>query len=62
MTNRGSRKRIRAIRFRDNWSVEVWVFLAVMLFAALVGVPWLIRHPPIHHHHDNEWVAPGSRQ
>jgi len=47
---RGSRKRLRRIRLRDNWSVELWIFLAVMLFTLFVVVPWIVRHPPSDHH------------
>jgi hypothetical protein len=48
---RGSRKRLRRLRFSGNWSVELWIFLAVMLFTLFVVVPWIVRHPPIDQHH-----------
>jgi hypothetical protein len=44
---RGSRKRLRRITLRGNWSIELWIFIAIMAFMLLVGVPWLIRHPPM---------------
>lgn len=44
-TFRGSKHRLRKIRFRGNWSIEIWVLLAIILTALLVGVAWLIRHP-----------------
>jgi hypothetical protein len=49
-SQRGSRKRLRRIRLQGNWSVEFWLFVLVMLVALFVLVPWLIRHPPSHHH------------
>jgi hypothetical protein len=47
---RGSRKRVRRLRLRGNWSVELWIFLAVMLFTLFVVVPWIVRHPPADQH------------
>ena len=49
-TYRGSRKRLRRITLRGNWSIELWIFVAIMAFMLLIGVPWLIRHPPVDHH------------
>jgi hypothetical protein len=37
IVDRGSRRRLRRITLRDNWSVELWLFVLgvlVMLFAA----------------------------
>jgi hypothetical protein len=48
---RGSRKRVRRIRFRDNWPVELWILVAVILFMLFVVVPWLVQHPPPDHQH-----------
>jgi hypothetical protein len=48
---RGSRRRLRRLTFRGNWSVELWIFLAVMLFMLFVVVPWIVRHPPSDQHH-----------
>jgi hypothetical protein len=48
---RGSRKRLRRLRLSGNWSVELWIFLAVMLFTLFVVVPWIVRHPPSDQHH-----------
>jgi len=47
---RGSRKRLRRIGWRENTSVELWIFVVLVLFMLFVGIPWLIRHPPVHHH------------
>jgi hypothetical protein len=40
---------VRRIRFRDNWAVELWILVAVLLFVLFVVVPWLVRHPPLDH-------------
>ena len=48
---RGSRRRVRRLTFRGNWSLELWIVLAVMLFTLFVVVPWIVRHPPSDHHH-----------
>jgi hypothetical protein len=45
---RGSRKRLRRIRARDNWSVEFVIFIIFMLFVLLVLVPWMVTHPHRH--------------
>lgn len=55
---RGSRKRLRQIGLRDNWSVEFWLFVAILIFALFVAVPWLIQHPPLHHHMNGSEVSP----
>ena len=48
---RGSRKRVRRIQVRDNWPVELWFVVAVVLFTLFVVVPWLVRHPLPDHPH-----------
>jgi len=50
---RGSRKRVRRIKVRDNWHwpVELWFVVAVVLFTLFVVVPWLVRHPLPDHPH-----------
>jgi hypothetical protein len=48
MMNRGSRKRLHRIKWRQNTSVGFWVFVIFMLVVLFVGIPWLIRHPPAH--------------
>ena len=42
---RGSRRRVRRIRFRGNWSLEIVLFVIWLLFALFVLVPWIVRHP-----------------
>jgi hypothetical protein len=48
---RGSRKRVRRIKWRGNTSVELWIVVVLMLFVLCVGIPWLIKHPPVEHSH-----------
>ncbi len=52
---RGSRKRVRGITWRDHTSVDVWILLVIVLLTLLVGMPWLIGHPPREDHD-----APGN--
>jgi hypothetical protein len=40
---RGSRRRFRQIRLRDNSSAELWLIVAWVGFLLLVVVPWMIR-------------------
>jgi hypothetical protein len=35
---------LNRITFRDNWSVEFWILVALVLAALLIVVPWMIRH------------------
>jgi hypothetical protein len=53
---RGSRKRVRRIKWLENNSVEFWILVVLLLFMLLVGVPWLVKHPPAdrHQHLTNE--------
>jgi hypothetical protein len=44
---RGSKRRLQNIKFRGNWSAELWVLVVAILFTILILVPWLIRHPPL---------------
>jgi uncharacterized iron-regulated membrane protein len=48
---RGSRKRVRRLKWQEHTSVEFWIFVILMLIMLFVGIPWLIRHPPETHHH-----------
>jgi len=41
---RGSRRRLRRIRLRDNGSWELWALAAWLTFLVLVFVPWMLRH------------------
>lgn len=42
-----SRKRVRRIRLRGNWSWSVWVFLLTMLFTSVAAAWWAL-HLPAH--------------
>jgi hypothetical protein len=42
----GSRRRLKYVRFRGNWSPEAIVFLVSMLLILTVVVPWLVRLSP----------------
>lgn len=46
-TYRGSRKRVRRITLRGNWSYEVWIFVIVILIALFVVAPRLIKRAVI---------------
>jgi hypothetical protein len=48
---RGSCKRIRRIKWREQTSVEFWVFVVLVALMLIVGVPWLVWHPMEHQHH-----------
>ena len=43
---RGSRRRVRRIHFRGNWSKGMWLFVAWLTILLFVVVPYLLRHPP----------------
>ena len=43
-TYRGSVRRLRRIRFRDNGAWELWLLLAWVAFLLLVVLPRMIRH------------------
>jgi hypothetical protein len=47
---RGSRKRLRRIKWHKHTSVEFWIFVVLMLLMLFGGIPWMIRHAPEHHH------------
>jgi uncharacterized iron-regulated membrane protein len=48
---RGSRKRVRRIKWRENTTVEFWICILFVLIMLFVGIPWLMRHPPEAHHY-----------
>ena len=41
---RGSRRRVRRIKMRDNNSRTLWVLILWVAFLLIVVVPWMIRH------------------
>lgn len=59
--NRGSRRRLRRIKLRENWSRAMWALLAFVLLVLLVVIPWVLRHPLPHQeeHVFGEMEEPG---
>jgi hypothetical protein len=47
---RGSRKRLRRIRLRGNWSIEFWLYALFILALLFLVLPWLVRSPLSHIH------------
>jgi hypothetical protein len=45
---RGSRKRLRRIKMKGKWSIEMWVLVIAALIILFVVVPWLVTHPIVH--------------
>jgi hypothetical protein len=45
---RGSRKRLREITMKGNWSIEMWLLVIAALIILFVLVPWLVTHPITH--------------
>ena len=43
--DRRSRKRVRRIRLRGNWSWSVWVFLLTMLLTSVAAAWWALHRP-----------------
>src|SRR6266550_4621019 len=41
---RGSRRRVKRLKSRGNFSFEMWVLAAWVIFLLLVVLPWMIRH------------------
>jgi hypothetical protein len=42
---RGSRRRLRRLKWRDNITPEFWIFVVLALFLLFVVLPWMIQHP-----------------
>lgn len=42
--NDESRPRIRGIKWRDNWSVEIALVIAWLLILLFVVIPWMAAH------------------
>jgi hypothetical protein len=54
---RGSHRRLRRIKWQDNTSTELWLFVVLILIMVFVGIPWLITHPPLKRSHSSEVPA-----
>jgi hypothetical protein len=48
---RGSKQRLKRIRFRGNSSLEFWIFVIGLVIILVIAVPWFATHPPKHQHH-----------
>jgi len=46
---RGSKRRMRRITMRGNWSAGLVILIVFILLVLFVALPWLIRHPPLDH-------------
>jgi hypothetical protein len=40
---RGSRRRLKQLRLRGNWPIEMWLLIGWIGFIVLVVVPWMAR-------------------
>jgi hypothetical protein len=58
---RGSRKRIRKIKWLRRHSAEFWMFAIVVLLLWLVELSWLMNQPTGNHRHPTEEGQPLSR-
>ena len=58
MVYRGSRRRLKRLRWRGNFSFEMWLVLAWVLFLLFVVIPWMIRQG--HEPHGNVAVDAGA--
>jgi H+/Cl- antiporter ClcA len=56
-TYRGSRKRLRRIKWYEHTPVEFWIYLVLLLVVLLIVIPWLIKHPPPEHHHGTDAIV-----
>ena len=46
LTDRGSRRRLRRIRFRENWTRDMWLLVAFVGHSRYwCCFPWLVKHP-----------------
>jgi type II secretory pathway component PulM len=57
---RGSRKRLRRLKWREHTPAEFWILVVIVIVMLLVVIPWLINHPPAEHHHETDATL-GSR-
>jgi hypothetical protein len=48
---RGTRKRLARIRLRGNSSIELWLFIVLVILLFAVVFPWVESHPPSPHRH-----------
>jgi hypothetical protein len=48
--DRGSRKRLRRIKLRENTPISLIITALIVLAVMIITLAWLIQHPPAHHH------------
>jgi hypothetical protein len=48
--DRGSRRRLRRLKWREHTPTEFWIMVAVVLVIFLIAVQAIIRYPPSHVH------------
>lgn len=48
LTQRGSKRRVRAIKARDYWSWGMTAFVVAVLTAVILIVYMIVTHPPQH--------------
>ena len=56
-TYRGSRKRLRRIKWYEHTPVEFRIYLLRLLVVLLIVIAWLIKYPPLEHHHGTDAVV-----
>jgi hypothetical protein len=50
MTDRGSRRRLRRIRMRDHWSIEMWILIVIVILEFVFVIPRVAEyHERLHH-------------
>jgi hypothetical protein len=56
--DRGSRRRIRRLKWHEHITIEMWLFVAAMILMIALGLPWLAKHPLHHHQRDAAGARP----
>ena len=44
LSDRGSRNRLRNLKFRDHWSLGMTVFVVLVIRILYIAFPWMLRH------------------
>ena len=56
-TYRGSRKRLRRIKWQEHTPVEFWIYLVLLLVVRLLVILSLIKHLPPEHQHGTDAIV-----
>ena len=48
---RGSRRRLRRIKWHEHTPAEFWIFVVLVIVMLIVLIPWLTKHPPPESYH-----------